>query len=228
MTPTDARKSQSDGFPQRVIEALAKRASFICSNPGCRAFTISPSLTNNSRHIYTGIASHITAASPGGPRYDATMTTEQRTSIENGIYLCATCSVMIDKNGGIDFSVELLRGWKCEHDQWANSNFNKRAQRDEESEEFSELEKLIPDLLNEMQGDLAEHPLIRDIIALGKSTYAYNWPAPHFGFFEDKAPGVLSKLRLLVDYGLVEEVKADFAYRITPELAKYLSQRKCA
>ncbi len=85
---------------------------------------------------------------------------------------------------------------------------------------------LIPDVLSEMQGDLAEHPLIRDIIALPKSSFAYNWPSPHFGFFEDKAPGVLSKLCLLVDHGLIEEVKPDFAYRITPEFANYLRHRK--
>ncbi len=43
---------------------------------------------------------------------------------------------------------------------------------------------------------------------------------------EDKSPGILSKLRLLVDNGLVEELKPDFAYRITPRLAKYLKNRQ--
>ena len=46
------------------------------------------------------------------PRYDATLTPEQRSSIDNGMYLCGTYSIMIDKHGGIDFSADELREWK--------------------------------------------------------------------------------------------------------------------
>jgi len=133
---------------------------------------------------------------------------------------------MIDKNGGIDFNPDQLRVWKQAHDIWVKGNLNKGASGNEDALGFSDLEQTIPGLLSEMQADLAATPLIRDIIMLDKSTYAYNWPTDHFGFFEDKSPGVLSKLRLLIDHGLLEELKSDFAYRITPELAKYLKQRK--
>jgi hypothetical protein len=35
---------------------------------------------------------------------------------------------MIDKNKGIDFSVELLKKWKSDHESWVRSNLNKKAQ----------------------------------------------------------------------------------------------------
>ena len=39
---------------------------------------------------------HICAAAQGGPRYDASMTPEERKSFENGIWLCQSCSKLID------------------------------------------------------------------------------------------------------------------------------------
>jgi len=32
---------------------------------------------------------------------------------------------MIDKNNGIDFSVELLKEWKKDHEEWVRNNLNK-------------------------------------------------------------------------------------------------------
>ena len=58
-----------------------------------------------------GIAAHITAASPGGPRYCASMTTNERSSIDNGIWLCSNCSAMIDKDKK-KYTVDLLHEWK--------------------------------------------------------------------------------------------------------------------
>lgn len=117
-------KRNRDDFDSKTIDALAKRASYICSNPECRSLTICPSEVNVEKYIYIGIAAHITSAAIKGPRYDATLTQEQRCSIENGIFLCVTCASMIDKNNGVDFSVEQLKQWKSQHDSWARSNLN--------------------------------------------------------------------------------------------------------
>lgn len=115
-----------DNFPKSVVEAISKRASYICSNPECRSNTLAPSQADDSKFILTGIASHICAASPRGPRYDPTMLSEQRSSILNAIFLCATCSVMIDKNNGDDFPAKILRDWKDTHESWVTKNLNKR------------------------------------------------------------------------------------------------------
>lgn len=118
-------KKNRDEFPAKVIEALAKRASYICSNPDCRALTIAPSEIDPEKHIYIGEASHITAAAAGGPRYDVSLSTGDRNSIENGIFLCKGCARMIDVNDGIDFPGTLLKSWKKQHEEWARSNLNK-------------------------------------------------------------------------------------------------------
>jgi hypothetical protein len=89
---------------------------------------------------------------------------------------------------------------------------------------FTDLESSIPDLLADLRNKLREDPLTRDVIAMRLSTYEYCWPNDHWGYFEDKMPGVLAKLRLLEDYGLLEVLKKDFAYRISPILVAYLRQ----
>ncbi|MGD0036395.1 MAG: hypothetical protein ABSC53_03780 [Bacteroidota bacterium] len=114
-----------DDFDPKVVDTLSRRASFICSNPDCRALAIAPSNEDTSKAIYIGVAAHITAAAEGGPRYDPNLTPDQRASIENGIFLCSSCSVMIDKNGGIDFPTNLLHQWKRNHEQWVREHLNK-------------------------------------------------------------------------------------------------------
>src|SRR5262249_20791802 len=61
--------------------------------------------------VNIGVAAHITAAAPGGPRYDPSLTSEERKSLENGIWLCQTCSVRIDRDAA-KYTTELLREWK--------------------------------------------------------------------------------------------------------------------
>lgn len=58
-----------------------------------------------------GVAAHITAAAPKGPRYDPALTKQQRASIENGIWLCSNCAGLIDRDIA-GHSVDLLRQWK--------------------------------------------------------------------------------------------------------------------
>ncbi len=120
-----AKDSNRDDFSPATVEAIAKRASYICSSPDCRCLTLCPSENDVEKFINIGKAAHITAASPRGPRYDPTLTREQRSSAENGIFLCAVCADKIDKNKGIDYPVDLLRKWKSDHERWVKENLNK-------------------------------------------------------------------------------------------------------
>jgi len=61
--------------------------------------------------IKIGVAAHICAAAPGGPRYDGDMTIGQRRSAENGIWLCEKCARFVDSKDP-KFTVELLKDWK--------------------------------------------------------------------------------------------------------------------
>ncbi len=99
-----------DDFSKLTIEVLAKRVAYHCSNPTCKKPTIGPN-SDPLKATIIGVAAHITAASPGGPRYDDSFDSIQRSSIENGIWLCNNCATLIDKDADL-FPVEVLRKWK--------------------------------------------------------------------------------------------------------------------
>lgn len=99
-----------DDFTSRVKDTLAKRVGFRCSNPSCRTLTSGPHL-DVDRSVSIGVACHITAAAPGGPRYDSTLSPSERAAILNGIWLCQTCAKLIDSNEEF-YTMELLREWK--------------------------------------------------------------------------------------------------------------------
>ena len=99
-----------DNFPKSIIETLAKRVAYRCSNPNCQQLTSGPSEIED-KSVNIGVAAHISAASKGGPRFNADMSHEERCSINNGIWLCQNCAKLID-NDSIRYTVESLIVWK--------------------------------------------------------------------------------------------------------------------
>src|SRR5260370_12566395 len=69
-----------------------------------------------SKSTSVGVAAHITAASPGGPRYDANLTSEMRRSPQNGIWLCETCARRIDGDES-QYLTGVLRLWKSDSEE---------------------------------------------------------------------------------------------------------------
>jgi hypothetical protein len=116
-----AYKMARDDFSQPVKTLLAKRAGYLCSNPLCRVLTMGPSLESTSDVACVGIAAHIVGASLEGPRFDASMTNEQRSSIDNGIWLCATHATLIDRDLA-RFTMQVLHGWKTQHETYVLAN----------------------------------------------------------------------------------------------------------
>jgi HEAT repeat protein len=108
-----------DDFSLKTIETLAKRVGCRCSNPGCRKLTSGPH-EEAHKSVNIGVAAHITAAAPGGKRYDASLSSEERKSIENGMWLCQNCGKLIDSDEQ-KYSVDLLMSWKREAEQEASS-----------------------------------------------------------------------------------------------------------
>lgn len=103
-----------DGFSPQTADGLAKRAASTCSNPDCAQVTSGPS-SDPEKATNVGVAAHICAASPKGPRYDATMTSGERKSASNGVWLCQRCAKLID-NDEQRYPVALLRRWKTDHE----------------------------------------------------------------------------------------------------------------
>ena len=106
-----------DDFSQRTKDLLANRVGWKCSNPNCRKATRGAG-TGKENIINIGIASHITAASKGGPRYDENITSQERASAENGIWLCQSCSKLIDSDVN-RYTIAKLKKWKEISEQMA-------------------------------------------------------------------------------------------------------------
>jgi hypothetical protein len=102
--------STRDGFSKEVVVTVGKRANYACSNPECHATTTGPH-SRTDRSVNIGVAAHMTAAARGGPRYDASLTPEVRSSAENGIWLCQNCAKKADSDPE-RFPVVLLQEWK--------------------------------------------------------------------------------------------------------------------
>ncbi len=113
-----SRNRNGREFSQTTKNDLAQRANFLCSNPDCRKPTLSPSNTVTQGAVLIGEAAHICAAGAGAARYNPQQSDEECRSITNGIWLCANCATLIDKNEGKDYSADLLREWKQQHEDW--------------------------------------------------------------------------------------------------------------
>lgn len=114
--------STRDNFSKKTSDILAKRAGYLCSNPDCKKSTIgSNTLRDKSTSI--GVAAHITAAAKGGPRFDENLGPKERSNIENGIWLCNSCSTMIDRD--IErYKISDLIQWKEQAEKASGDNLS--------------------------------------------------------------------------------------------------------
>jgi WD40 repeat protein len=99
-----------DEFTTATIGLLAKRVGFLCSNPECECPTAGPGADPDAA-VNLGVAAHITAASPEGPRFNPDLSPEVRRSPANGIWLCQNCAKLVDSDV-TRYTQLLLRGWK--------------------------------------------------------------------------------------------------------------------
>jgi len=104
-----------DEFRRSDTDILAKRVGNRCSNPACRQSTAGPR-DDPTKAANIGVASHITAAAPGGPRYDVSSSVAERKSIQNGIWLCQKCGKLVDTDPS-HYSVTALRSWKSQAEE---------------------------------------------------------------------------------------------------------------
>ena len=123
-------KSNRDEFSQPTKDRLADLAGRLCSYPPCRIPTVGAT-SDGKGLIKTGVAAHICAAAPGGYRYDVNMSSTERSSIENGIWMCQVHGKAIDSSDP-EFTVEKLRKWKrqAEIESWCRVMGNQMPQRE--------------------------------------------------------------------------------------------------
>ena len=213
-----------DDFDQKTKDVLFKRAGAKCSNLGCRKETCGPH-SDDEKAINIGVAAHITAASEGGPRYDPALSKEERMSASNGIWLCQTCAKLIDSDTG-RYTVDLIRRWKSDAESYALTEVESRYRTNQTANlnVFQKLEKLMPELLNEMRQDLLQYPLSREFVLLKKS-WSY-WPGGNeLCYYYDDHTDLDGMIRILYNYNLIAEITFNNVkrYVLLEELVEYLT-----
>lgn len=214
-----------DDFPTPVKEELARRVGYLCSNPGCRQLTSGPQ-DGPTGAVNIGVAAHITAASPGGPRYNPNMTAGDRASAANGIWLCQNCAKLIDSDED-RYSETKLGEWRSDNEQSAAQRLEQRgAITSDDDGVFLEAQRLMPDLIDEMRKDVRGDgsELTREFVVLPTPTIGYGWPRDHFIYTEDEHPTLAAQLAWLEEAGLIVGISHDpgFAYRMVPVFFRWL------
>lgn len=102
-------------FSLKTKTIIAGRSGYRCSFPDCHRTTIGPGATVKEI-ANIGVASHIFAASEGGPRGSGGLTEDELSSPENGIWLCATHAHLVDTNRGDKYPPALLLSYKTLHE----------------------------------------------------------------------------------------------------------------
>src|SRR5580692_10801778 len=100
---------REDDFSALVRRDLELKAGARCSAPFCRIGTSAAG--SSDQVVRIGVAAHISAASPGGPRFDVAMPNDERRSSSNGIWLCQDHARLIDVDEA-RYPTPLLREWK--------------------------------------------------------------------------------------------------------------------
>jgi hypothetical protein len=195
-----------DDFTASVKDLLAKRVGSRCSNPACHKPTSGPQ-QDPAKAINVGVAAHITAASPEGPRYDSSLNSAARGDAANGIWLCQTCAKLID-NDHNGYPVEVLKRRKAISESAALRSLENRTGPEDEELLFLRLEQLMPDLLDEMRNDVTARPLSREFVVLKKS-WCY-WASRHeLSYFYEDHPELGNKIRILLNYDLIRQITFD-------------------
>jgi hypothetical protein len=209
-----------DDFSQQVKDTLAKRVAFRCSNPSCGKPTSGPQ-ENSSNTINVGVAAHITAAAPGGPRYDPSLTNEARCAASNGIWLCQVCAKLID-NDEQRYTVPVLEHWKTLRESAALRALENRSGAEDDELLYIRLEQLMPDLLADIRNDLAAHVLCREFVVLSKSWSYWSGGSELVYYIEDH-PELDNKLRILQNHELIHDVTFTNAkrYVLTEAFVRY-------
>ncbi|HLP66400.1 MAG TPA: hypothetical protein VK181_02655 [Rhizobium sp.] len=208
-----------DDFPRPVIDRLSRRAGMKCSCPDCRIPTAGPD--GDGGVTNTGVAAHISAASPGGPRYDADMTSQARCDISNGIWLCQNHAKLIDDDE-FTCTPTVLRDWKDTAEHMAALEAKGFAIR--RASPFPYIEDKAPKLVAEMREDLRGQPLVRQFILLSRKVIYNGSDIPYFVYYHEDHEYLLSLMTIMEHGRAVYDVAFNRVprYHFTEEFVSYL------
>lgn len=103
----------------------------------------------------------------------------------------------------------------------SNPANSRSLQVERDAELLAEMQDLMPEIIEGIRDLLTEDALLREIVVMEKSTYAYNWPTPHGRFCDDTHPDATRKFQILESHGLVRKVRP-IAYELSLRFVRML------
>lgn len=106
-------KDKARKYKPSTVRRLDILSGNECANPNCTKKLIA----EDGISIISKIC-HITAASKEGPRFDQTLSDNERRGFDNLILLCDEHHVIVDnKENESEYPVQLLKKWKSDHER---------------------------------------------------------------------------------------------------------------
>lgn len=109
------RRNRAPDPPESQVRILFGKSGGRCAYPGCGVVLAIPSRSRADQTKSTGKVAHISAASPNGPRFDPSLTPQQRRDETNLILLCPTHHDVVDSQVGYH-TVRWLQEAKAQHE----------------------------------------------------------------------------------------------------------------
>jgi hypothetical protein len=208
-----------DDFSKPTVDRMAKRVGMKCSYPDCHAPTSGPDAAGGITN--TGIAAHISAASPGGARYDPNLSSEERSDIGNGIWLCQNHAKLIDDDE-LSYPTSSLREWKKTAEHMAA--LEARGFSVQRAAPFPDLEKKAPALIAEMKADLRGKHLVRQFILLHKGVTYIPGTTPYFVYYYEDHEFLPSIITIMEHVGAIYDIAYNGVprYNFTEPFASFL------
>jgi hypothetical protein len=95
-----------------------------------------------------------------------------------------------------------------------------------EKPDYSEIERLMPDLLRKMKADYTNHPLCREIIVMDSERNNYNGSGV-FIYYRSTHPDLDSMLQILENHEFLQNITYNNVdrYRVAEQFARYLTEQ---
>jgi hypothetical protein len=172
-------------YTQGTERALYAFSAMTCYFPDCPTRVI---ILVDGEPVSNVEIAHIRGAVPGSPRYDTAMTDDERRSFANLILLCTPHHKVVDRLHPGDYPVEVLAGWKVQHERDAGIDG---------SDLWSVTEDRFLDLIEKALASAGPQRLLTAELGLGVSMPGKTMVLPsdtakdYFAMYADLGPAVL-------------------------------------
>ncbi|WP_192740213.1 hypothetical protein [Bradyrhizobium sp. OAE829] len=149
------------------------------------------------------------------------MTSEERSGIMNGIWLCQNHAKLIDDDE-TSFPASLLREWKETSEGIAFVEAKGFAVT--RARPFADLEKKAPGLISEMREDLRKESLVRQFAILPNNRVRFSGSERQFVYFEEAHSYLRSILTIMIHTGAIYDVTTSAVprYNFREEFVRFL------